>query len=85
MVDREKVLAVLAKRFPGASADQMAAAANAIVGLDDEWEEVTEREEQLGYHVSAACTDICYLAQQVERGDAFRLFRKRAVDKTSRY
>ena len=49
MVDREKVLAVLAKRFPGATVDQMAAAANAIVGLDDEWEEVTEREEQLGY------------------------------------
>jgi hypothetical protein len=79
MVDREKVLAVLAKRFPGASRDQMAAAANAIVGLEDEWEEVTEREEQLGYHYSPTCTDICYLAQQVERGDTFRLFRKRAV------
>jgi hypothetical protein len=84
MVDREKVLAVLAKRFPGATTDQMAAAANAIVGLDDEWEEVTEREDQLGYHVSAACTDICYLAQQVERGDSFRLFRKRAV-RVARY
>lgn len=78
MVDREKVLAVLAKRFAGATPDQMAAAANAIVGLDDEWEEVTEREDQLGYHYSAQCSDICYLAQQVERGDTFRLFRKRA-------
>jgi hypothetical protein len=79
MVDREKVLAVLRKRFPGAKPDQMAAAANAIVGLDDEWEDVSAREEELGYHVSAACTDICYIAQQVERGDSFRLFRKRAV------
>jgi hypothetical protein len=85
MVDREKVLAVLAKRFPGATADQMAAAANAIVGLDDEWEEVTDRDDQLGYHVSASCTDICYLAQQVERGDIFRLFRKRAAHKMSRF
>ena len=85
MVDREKVLAVLAKRFPGATVDQMAAAANAIVGLADEWEEVTEREDQLGYHVSAACTDICYLAQQVERGDTFRFFRRRAVHKSLRY
>ena len=85
MVDREKVLAVLAKRFPGATVDQMAAAANAIVGLDDEWEEVTDREEQFGYHVSAACTDICYLAQQIERGDAFRFYRKRAVHKPVRY
>lgn len=77
MVDREKVLAVLAKRFPGATIDQMAAAANAIVGLEDEWEEVTDREDQLGYHFSAQCTDICYIAQQVERGDSFRLFRRR--------
>ena len=79
MIDREKVLAVLAKRFPGATSEQLAAAANAIVGLGEEWEEVTERDDELGYHYSAQCTDICYLAQQVERGDAFRLFRRRAA------
>lgn len=81
MVDREKVLAVLRRRFAGSSPDQLAAAANAIVGLDDEWEEVTDREEELGYHYSAQCSDICYMAQQVERGDQFRLFRRRAVTK----
>jgi hypothetical protein len=85
MIDREKVLAVLAKRFPGATADQMAAAANAIVGLDEEWEEVSDREDQLGYNFSPNCTDICYLAQQVERGDAFRLFRKRAAYHHARF
>lgn len=79
MVDREKVLAVLRRRFVGASPDQLAAAANAIVGLDDEWEEVTDREEELGYHYSAQCSDICYIAQQVERGDQFRLFRRRGA------
>ena len=79
MIDREKVLAVLTRRFPGATTDQVAAAANAIVGLDDEWEEVTDREDELGYHYSPGCTDICYLAQQVERGDQFRLFRRRAL------
>jgi len=78
MVDREKVLAVLARRFPGATPEQVAAAANAIVGLADEWEDVTSREEQLGYHYSPNCTDICYLAQQAERGDIFRIFRRRA-------
>lgn len=77
MIDREKVLSVLAKRFPGASPQDVAAAANAIVGLEDEWEEVSDREDELGYHVSVQCTDICYLAQQVERGDTFRLFRRR--------
>jgi len=78
MVDREKVLAVLVKRFPNASTPEIAAAANAIVGIDQDWEEVTDREEELGYHYSPTCSDICYLAQQAERGDTFRLFRRRA-------
>jgi hypothetical protein len=55
----------------------MAAAANAIVGLDDEWEEVTDREPELGYHYSVQCGDICYLASEVETGARFRLFRRR--------
>jgi hypothetical protein len=77
MVDREKVLAVLSRRFTGARPDQLAGAANAIVGLDDEWEDVTDREDEFGYHFSPCCSDICYLAQQVERGDQFRVFRRR--------
>jgi len=59
--------------------ERMIKATNAIVGLGEEWEEVTDREEELGYHYSAHCGDICYLAQQAERGDSFRLFRRRAV------
>jgi hypothetical protein len=77
MVDREKVLAVLTRRFVGARSEQIAAAANAIVGLDDEWEDVTDREQEFGYHFSATCSDIWYLAQQAERGDQFRIFRRR--------
>ena len=37
MIDREKVLAVLVKRFPQAALNDVAAAANAIVGLDAEY------------------------------------------------
>ena len=44
MLDREKVLAVLKYRFPTASRDAVAAAANAIVGLEDEWEELRSEE-----------------------------------------
>jgi hypothetical protein len=39
-VDREKVLSVLLKRFPGAPTCDIAAAANAIVGLELEYDEV---------------------------------------------
>lgn len=37
MIDREKVLSVLLKRFPHAALSDVAAAANAIVGLDPEY------------------------------------------------
>jgi hypothetical protein len=32
-LDREKVMVILAKRFPGATAEQIAAAANALMAL----------------------------------------------------
>ena len=44
MRDREKLETLLAKRFPGSKDDQIAAAANAIMGLDDDWEEVPTRQ-----------------------------------------
>lgn len=34
MIDREKLENILRRRFPGASLNQVAAAANAIIGLD---------------------------------------------------
>jgi hypothetical protein len=38
MIDREKVTSVLIRRFPHASHGEIAAAANAIVGLGHEYE-----------------------------------------------
>jgi hypothetical protein len=80
MIDREKVLAVLQKRFPGSTPDQRAAAANAIVGLGDEWVDVTEREPELGYHFSVQCGEICFIADETQRGAQFRILMKRASD-----
>jgi len=77
MIDREKVLAVLHKRFPGAAPDQVAAAANAIVGLEEEWVDVTGHEPEFGYHFSAQCSDICYLAEEHQSGGEFLIFKRR--------
>jgi hypothetical protein len=63
MIDREKVLAVLRRRFPGASLADTAAAANAIVGLEDEWREVD-------------CTDLRELVERLREGHEFRLLER---------
>ena len=79
MLDRQKLETILIRRFSGASKDQVAAAANAIMGLEHEWEEVTGQEEALGYHFSAQCSSICYLAREVEQGNEFRMLRRRQL------
>jgi hypothetical protein len=70
---------VLHKRFPGAAPEQVAAAANAIVGLEEEWDDVTEHEPEFGYHFSMQCADICYVAEQAQHGAEFRVFRRRGA------
>lgn len=78
MVDRQKLETVLSRRFPGATHDQIAAAANAIMGLGDEWEEICGEPQEFGYSVSVQCADICSLAREAEAGTEFRLLRRRA-------
>lgn len=77
MLDRQKIETILTRRFPGAPLQQVAAAANAIMGLDDEWEEVLDQQREFGFHYSTECRDICYLAREFDRGAEFRLFRRR--------
>ncbi|MEQ1729056.1 MAG: hypothetical protein ABL982_11820 [Vicinamibacterales bacterium] len=79
MLDRQKVEAILSRRFPGAARDQVATAANAIMGLSDEWEEVLHDEPQGSYHFSNECGGLCYLtdAGDGEQGVEFRLFKRR--------
>ena len=79
MMNREKVWNVLRTAFPNASEDFLDNVAVAIVGLGEEWQEVTDKEEDVGYHYSPECADICYLANQAERGAQFRLFQRRPV------
>jgi len=77
MIDREKVLTVLRRRFPGATAEDLAAAANAIVGLPDEWEDITTIEPNLGDHFGRACGETCILAAGFANDVEFRILRRR--------
>ena len=49
MLDRQKVEAILRRRFTGTTDQQVAAAANAIMGLDDEREQVSDRRQGPGH------------------------------------
>lgn len=76
MLDRQKVEAILGRRFPGAARDQVAAAANAIMGLSDEWEEVLH-DDRTGYHYGPECGPACATPPSAEEATEFRLFRRR--------
>jgi hypothetical protein len=72
VIDREKVLAVLLKRFPAAALNDVAAAANAIVGLEPEYvplgtADLTRFECESGPHT--------YSARHIATGDV-RVFVK---------
>jgi hypothetical protein len=66
MIDRQKLETILSRRFPGGTHFQIAAAANAIMGLADEWEEVD--------------VDLNLLARAAEVGAELRVLRRRAND-----
>lgn len=77
MIDRVKLETILGRRFPGATHPQIAAAANAIMGLEDEWEEVGTP-DHFGYNFSSRCVDICALAREADAGTEFRVLRRRS-------
>ena len=63
MRDRQKIEILLQRRFPGSTYEQIAAAANAIMGLEDEWEDVPP--------------DIAVLSKDADHSE-FRILRRRA-------
>jgi hypothetical protein len=71
MLDREKVVAVLKRRFPGSAIEQVAAAANAIVGLEDEWLEI--QPPAGGWE--QACRDGCVI-RRLSGDGPIKLFRR---------
>ena len=77
MLDRDKIVTVLTRRFPAARVGQVAAAANAIVGLDDEWEELTLVSEGSPLGGTLPCRGTCYLWASLQRDGNIKIFRKR--------
>jgi hypothetical protein len=74
MVDRLKVETILTRRFPGATEQQIAAAANALMGLTEEWEEVANPSHVRGHAFSTELPGL----SGIPAGE-FRLFRRREI------
>ena len=74
MVDRDKVLSVLHQRFPAASRQQVARAANAIVGLGDDWEEVAWDDPEVACAGPIPAGERRFLADGVRQGTEFHIF-----------
>lgn len=50
-----------------------------ILTLEGGWEEVNVAFSDMGYSVSVGCADICWLADQVDRGGVFKIYRKKSA------
>jgi hypothetical protein len=69
MIDRQRLETILSRRFPGATLEQIATAANAIMGIGNEWQEVPRAD--LGRLARTARTDADFrVFRRVADGDA---------------
>jgi hypothetical protein len=50
---------------------------NDILLLEEEWEEINVEHREMGYSTSINCSEICWLASQVEQGATFKIYRKK--------
>jgi hypothetical protein len=80
MLDREKVVAVLKRRFPGSALEQVAAAANAIVGMDDEWEDVSPPGINWTADSRGPCRDGCYLRRIAGGRAMLKVHRRKSAE-----
>jgi hypothetical protein len=78
MIDREKVLTVLQKRFPDAALSEIAAAANAIVGLEPEFV-LLPANDLHRFHCEAGAQR--FTTRDVATGD-LRLYRRARAPRT---
>jgi hypothetical protein len=50
-----------------------------ILLLEEEWEEINVEPREMGYSTSIDCSNICWLANQVEQGAVFKIYRKKQL------
>lgn len=78
MIPRGELAELLRKwlqdAWPQHRIDQLA---GEILDLESGWEEIDISHSDMGYSMSANCSEICWLAEQIDRGAIIKLYRKK--------
>jgi len=78
MIPQKRLQELLEKRLKGlVPEDQIEVLLSEIENLSDDWEEMGVSHQQMGYSLSLNCPDICWLADQVDKGEVIRIFRRK--------
>ena len=78
MIPRKELLNLLEARLEGTvSQEQLKRIAEEILELESGWEEMDLSHKDLGYSVAVGCSDICWLADQVDHGAVLKVYRKK--------
>jgi hypothetical protein len=78
MLPRRELNELLEQRLRGlVPGETIAQLADEIAGLETEWEEVEVTHRDMGYSVADRCSDICWLAEQIDRGAVMKFYRKK--------
>lgn len=78
MIPRNELAELLQNRLGDRLArDEIQRISADVLALEQDWEEVDIPFSDMGYSLSVSCSDICWLAHQVERGGVFKILRKK--------
>ncbi len=59
---------------PGQKIDELV---EEILALESGWEEMQISHGDMGYSMSVNCSEICWLAEQVDRGSTIKMYRRK--------
>ena len=78
MIPRTELADLLRNRLgdylPKAKLDELA---TEILNLEAGWEEIDISHKEMGYSMSVNCSDICWLADQVDHGAVIKMYKKK--------
>lgn len=78
MIPRKELTDLLESRLQGVLPRQsLDGLIEEVLSLEKGWEELQVSHRDMGYSMSVLCTDICWLAEQIEKGAVIKMFRKK--------